>query len=99
MKREKNIEQKTFDIEKLACKPVSVSVDGVELPIKIGDAIKLHENDIVMRTVMKITIAEDGKAQYLLEWFDESEFKSIWISANELYYIAKNIMRRAKTGF
>ena len=99
MIKKDNIEQKIINVDKLACKPISVSINGIELPIKIGDVIKLCENDIFMRTVMKITVSEDGRAQYLLEWLDESELKSVWISTNELYYITKNIKQRPKTGF
>lgn len=97
-KNSKDINPLCIDFNTLKCKPIVVSVDGVDLPVKIGDTVKFTDDGII-RTVIKISISEDSKIQYLLEWFDGTSFKTDWVSANELYYTWKNLKRHNRTGF
>lgn len=47
-----------------------VVVDGKQLPLRIGDKIVLASNDRLEKTVMALTVFEDGRVQYMLEWYD-----------------------------
>lgn len=88
-----------IDLSSLASKPISVSVDGKELPLKIGDKIIIEDKDKVVRTVVKIQVSEDGHILYCLEWFNGTEFKMDWLTAAELFYVWSNSSTKKSVGF
>jgi hypothetical protein len=47
-----------------------ISINGKALPLKIGDKFKLSDNDKLYKTIMAITICEDGRVSYTAEWYD-----------------------------
>ena len=92
------VPESQIDVSAIEHKPIRVSVDGVDLPFKIGDTIQITKNGTI-RTVLRLQIHEDGHASYMLEWFDGNGFKTEWVTATELYYIWKNHMRNGVIGF
>jgi len=97
-KKDKDSDPICIDFNELKCKSIVVSINGIDLPVKIGDTVKFSDDGPV-RTVTKISISEDSKVQYLLEWFDGTSFKTDWVTTNELFYIWKNLKRYNRTGF
>ena len=91
--------EECIDISKLESKKIPVSVDGIELPLKIGDRIVIEESDKAIRTIAGVRITASGTAVYCLEWFNGTEFKEEWASAAELWHICKSINKKNVQGF
>lgn len=77
----------------------TVSVNGKELPIAIGDRIILSNGGPV-RTCMGITVQEDGRVSYVLEWHDPQTggFTSEQLTLMELKLLDLNAVPPEKTG-
>ena len=75
---------------------IEVTVDGKQLPLKIGDRIDI--GDGVMRMVMKMQVNEDGKVMYGVQWIDEIDFKLDWLTWQELCFMKSLVKRKAQVG-
>lgn len=64
------------DLSIYSAEKLAVSVAGNELPLKIGDKILLPESSQTPKTVTSISVFDDGRVVYQLEWFspDEGQF-------------------------
>ena len=87
-----------IDLVTIGAKPISVIVDGKELPLMIGSKIELESESAVVRTVVGIKVDVEGHASYCLEWFNGTDFKVDWVSANELHYIYMNMKKKKAIG-
>lgn len=69
-----------------------MAVAGQELPLKIGDKILLPESSQTPKTVTSITIFDDRRVVYQLEWFspDEGQFQTQAVTFNELMLLASS---------
>ncbi len=79
----------------------TVSVDGTQLPLRVGDTVKLSENE-PGRLVAKVCVSSDGSVQYMLEWFDDPALQTpqtLWVTENELSYMLSIASSRTKAGF
>lgn len=88
------------DFESLKVSHKVVKINDVALPIAIGDKLKLTENGQT-KTVMGISIEEDGRVRYVLEWLNENgDFATESLSLQELKLLHKNGKKRnVKVGF
>ena len=87
---------KQIDTSVLEIQRKEISVDGVKLPLAIGDTIAMNDEDRLIKTVMGIQINEDCRINYCLEWFDGSDngFKSEWVTLSELKLLQKNAPKK-----
>ena len=93
----KKIENNIFKFDNVAsCDNVEISVNGKNLPLKIGDQIDIGDN--VIRVVMKIQVNEDSQITYGIQWLDGIEFKLEWFSWPELCYMSNINKMRPKVG-
>ena len=80
-----------------------IKINNKALPLKIGDRIKFDGPGAVTKTVMGITIHEDNRVQYVVEWMDPNTgmFQSEALTMHELKLIVMNQASkpRAKAGF
>jgi len=94
---------KDVDFSNFRLQRKEISINGKKLPIGIGDRIRMSENDTVGRTVMGITIHEDSRVQYILEWHDPStgNFSSEALTLSELKLLTQNAYssKRKQVGF
>lgn len=76
---------------------LKVTVDGKKTPLSIGDKIRYSEEDPTAKTVISITIFEDKRIVYTLEWADaDGELKQENVTLTELKVLAENMSRRLK---
>lgn len=76
---------------------LKVTVDGELTPLSIGDKIRYSEEDPTAKTVISITIFEDKRIVYTLEWADTNgELKQENVTLTELKVLANNMSRRLK---
>lgn len=76
---------------------LKVSVDGKKTPLSIGDKIRLNEDDPIAKTVISITVFEDRRIVYTLEWADiDGELKQESVTMTELKVLAENTTRHQK---
>ena len=74
-----------------------VTVDNEVTPLSIGDKIRYNEEDSVAKTVISITVFEDKRIVYTLEWADDDgELKQENVTLTELKVLAENMSRRLK---
>lgn len=97
------MKNKTDDIdcvnfEKFTLQKKEISINGKVLPLKIGDKFKLSENDRIIKTVMAITIFEDGRAGYLIEWYDPDacRFETETVTLSELKLLDNKNLNKIK---
>lgn len=50
-----------------------VSVNDKKIPFAIGDKFILGEEDIFVKTIVGITVYEDNRVQYILEWYNSND--------------------------
>lgn len=74
------------DLSSYSGEKILVAVSGIELPLKIGDKILLPGSSQVPKTVTSISIFDDMRVVYQLEWFsiDEGQFQTQAVTFNEL---------------
>lgn len=87
---------RAVDFKTLEAKPIQVRVDGQDLPLMVGSKVVMDDDDKVARTVMKIQVNEDGSVLYYLKYFNGVEFCGTWTTAQELYYMHANMVKRGK---
>lgn len=91
------------DFNRFSIKKRVISIDGKPLPLRIGDKISLDKNPEIVKTIMGITIFEDNRVQYLLEWYNShtGEFSTELVTLNELKLLHKNQLEtiKKKIGF
>ena len=76
---------------------LKVTVNGKKTPLSIGDKIRYSEEDPTAKTVISITIFEDKRIVYTLEWADDDgELKQENVTLTELKVLAENMSRRLK---
>lgn len=76
---------------------LKVTVDGKKTPLSIGDKIRYSEEDPTAKTIISITIFEDKRIVYTLEWADDDgELKQENVTLTELKVLAENMSRRLK---
>ena len=97
MKKSRNAGRKPVDIKDVdfsdfRFRRKEVTVNGKKLPIAIGDRIHIADGDPIGKTVMGITIHEDSRIQYILEWHDPStgNFCSEALTLSELKLLVQN---------
>lgn len=80
------------DFNRFSVKKRTISIDGKPLPLKIGDKISFDGNPELVKTIMGITIFEDNRVQYMLEWYNShsGEFSTEMVTLNELKLLHKN---------
>lgn len=88
------------DFTSFKVKPKEVRVNGVPTPLAIGDKIQMSKGTSA-KTVTTITVFEDGRIMYGLEWYDESsgQFETESVTLTELKLLHKNSIKKAKLGF
>lgn len=100
--KEKDVPQSIYrdevDFSSFSIKKKEISVDGKPLPFRIGDRISMTEHDKAPKTVMGVTIHEDGRCQYILEWHnpENGSFSSEALTLSELKLMHANINRRGR---
>lgn len=92
------------DFSSFSIKKKEISVNGKALPFRIGDRITMTDHDKTPKTVMGVTVHEDGRCQYILEWHnpDSGAFQSEALTLSELKLMHVNInakKNRRKIGF
>ena len=76
---------------------LKVTIDGKKTPLSIGDKIRYSEEDPTAKTVISITVFEDGRVVYTLEWAaSDGELKQENVTLTELKVLAENMSRRIK---
>lgn len=92
-KKQTVIDDVNFDNFSLSKK--EISVNGKSLPLKIGDRFILSNNDKLYKTVIAITVFEDGRTSYTIEWYDPEtcRFENEAVTLTEL----KLLNRKTKT--
>lgn len=76
---------------------LKVTVDGKKTPLSIGDKIRYSEEDLTAKTIISITVFEDKRIVYTLEWADgDGELKQENVTLTELKVLADNMSRRIK---
>ena len=76
---------------------LKVTVNGKKTPLSIGDKIRYSENDQIAKTIISMTIFEDKRIVYTLEWADEcGELKQENVTLTELKVLSENMSRRIK---
>ena len=76
---------------------LKVTIDGKKTPLSIGDKIRYSEEDPIAKTIISITIFEDKRIVYTLEWADDDgELKQENVTLTELKVLAENMSRRIK---
>ena len=88
------------DFESMKVSRKVVKINDVTLPLAIGDKICLTETT-GPKTVMGISIEEDGRVKYVLEWLNENgDFMNEALSIQELKLLHKNNKKKStKVGF
>lgn len=88
------------DFESMKVSRKVVKINDVALPLAIGDKICLTETT-GPKTVMGISIEEDGRVKYVLEWLNENgDFMNEALSIQELKLLHKNNKKKStKVGF
>ena len=92
------------DFSSFSINKKEISINGKPLPFKIGDRIAMTEHAKATKTDMGVTIHEDGRSQYILEWHnpENGSFSSEALTLSELKLLHANINRqgrRKKIGF
>lgn len=76
---------------------LKVTVDGKKTPLSIGDKIRYSEEDPTAKTIISMTIFEDKRIVYTLEWADDDgELNQENVTLTELKVLAENMSRRLK---
>lgn len=75
-----------------------VSINNKELPLAIGDKIKLSDSDKISKTIVGIMIHEDGRVSYILEWYDQEhgQFHDETVTLTELKLLHANLAKNKK---
>ena len=92
------------DFTSFSVKKKEISVNGRPLPFRIGDRIAMTEHDKNPKTVMGVTVHEDGRCQYILEWHnpETGAFASEALTLSELKLMHSSVnmkKRRGRIGF
>lgn len=86
----KNNERQTaiddVDFDNFSLSKKEITVNGKPLPLKIGDRFMLSNNDKLYKTVIAITVFEDGRTSYTIEWYDPEacRFENETVTLTEL---------------
>lgn len=73
-----------LDIDSLGeIERIEVKVNNKLTDLQIGDKIIFPQDSEFIKTVISLTIFEDGSINYLLKWYD-GEFKQELVSVNDL---------------
>lgn len=84
------------DFESMKVSRKVVKINDVALPLAIGDKVCLTETSSP-KTVMGISIEEDGRVKYVLEWLNENgDFMNEALSIQELKLLYKNNRKNNK---
>lgn len=92
--------QDDVDFTSFSVKKKEICVNGRPLPFRIGDRIAMTENDRNPKTVMGVTVHEDGRCQYILEWHnpETGAFQSEALTLSELKLMHSNLNRPKSRG-
>lgn len=66
----KNIITDKVNFDDFSIQKKEITINGKKLPLNIGDKFILAENDKSIKTIVAITIFEDGRVAYAIEWYD-----------------------------
>lgn len=82
-----------IDVRKLKpLKKIAVDINGKPADLRIGDKLRWPEDSPIIKTVVSMTIFEDGTVNYQLKWFDGCDFKSELVSLSDLKLLNVNSM-------
>lgn len=86
------------DFESFNVKRKVISINGRNLPIAIGDRISITTPDPISKTVVGISIMEDGHVAYVLSWFDPNsgQFMNEQLTLTELKLLNRNQKKMLK---
>lgn len=75
-----------------------ISVNGKKIPFAIGDKLVIGEQDIYIKTIVGVTIQEDNRIQYLLEWYNphDGSFQTEVVTSIELKLLYEAQPKRKK---
>ena len=86
-KLQKELEKMLSDVVDLDALPdvdrVQVAVNGQLTPLQIGDKLHYPDDSGILKTVISMTVFEDGTVNYMLKWFD-GDFKTEMVSLTDL---------------
>ena len=82
---------KYIDIKNLKpMKKIRVDVNGKPADFRIGDKLRWPEKSPIVKTIVSMTVFEDGSINYQLKWFDGNDFKSELVSVSDLKLLNVN---------
>ena len=78
-----------------------ISVNGKKIPFAIGDKFVFGEQDVFVKTIVGITICEDNRVQYLLEWYNQNDrsFQTEVVTSIELKLLYEAQPKRKRVSF
>jgi len=89
-----------IDVRKLKpVKKLAVAINGKNTEFKIGDKLRWPEDSPIVKTIVSMTIFEDGTVNYQLKWFDGCDFKSELVSVTDLKLLNVNVLPLNKISF
>lgn len=91
---------KYIDVGKLpAVNKIKVAINGKQTPFKIGDKLRFPEESPIVKTIISMTIFEDGTVNYMLKWFDGDGFKTEPVSLTDLKLLNLNFLPPPEISF
>lgn len=77
---------------------IKVSVNDVPTDLQIGDKLVYPEDSGCLKTVISMTIFEDGTVNYMLKWYD-GDFKTEMVSLTDLKLLKENSLLKKVSGY
>lgn len=77
---------------------ITVKVNDQETELAIGDKVLYPEDSGILKTVISMTVFEDGSVNYMLKWFD-SDFKTEAVSLTDLKILKQNSTLKKICGY
>lgn len=91
---------KYIDVEKLpAVNKIKVTINGKKTPFKIGDKLRFPVESPIVKTIISMTIFEDGTVNYMLKWYDGDGFKTEMVSLTDLKLLNLNFLPSPEISF
>ena len=84
---------KYIDVTKLPpVNKVKVVINGKPTDFMIGDKLRFPSESAIVKTIVSMTIFEDGTVNYMLKWFDGVDFKTEMVSLMDLKLLNLNFL-------
>ena len=99
IKEAEKLVSNVIDIDSLPdVNKITVVVNGQQTELSIGDKVIYPEDSGIMKTVISMTVFEDGSVNYMLKWFD-NDFKTEAVSLTDLKILRQNSILRKVCGY